>query len=171
MARNADQQQIFNKERNAGRKAAKMAEEYILALMRQRLTIHNKGGVGDWNGQGFGPLMKETTVKAKMGQFRLLGLNFDSSKAGFVNHFGFTGIREATTVLLSASRYNKTATKRKAHPFHLPAQRYLDDMYKKSGALDFLLKSLAETRTDAVKYAISGIVYSLNLQDKDNAGK
>lgn len=164
-----EQTQIFNKERNAGRKAAKMAEEYILSLMRQKLNIHNRGSVGDWNDGGFGPLLQETSVRAKMGQYRLLGLNFDSTKAGFVNHFGFHGVRSATTVLLKASRYTKTATRRKSHPFNLPAQNYLTDMYKKSGALDYVLKVLSETRTDAIKVKIAQYTYSLNLQD--NAGK
>lgn len=159
MARNAEQQKIHRAERLAGRKAAKMTEEYILSLMRQRLNI------GDHEGEERSDLMKKTKVRAKMGQYRLLGLNFTSNKVGFINHFGFTGIRSATTVLLRAARYNQTATKRKSHSFHLPAQDYLDNIYEKSGAIDFLLKALAETRTNAVKHAINGIVYSLNLQD------
>lgn len=156
---NAEQTKIFNKERNAGRKSAKMVETYILALMRQRLTIHNQGG------DEFGALLKSTKVRAKMGEYRLLGLNFKTTPAGYVNHLGFHGVRAATTVLLSASRYNKTATKRKSHKVNLPAQNYLNDMYRKSGALDYMMKVLGETRTDALKIKINQLTYSLNLQD------
>lgn len=158
-----EQTQIFNKERNAGRKSAKMVETYILALMRQRLTIHNKGG------EEFNALLKSTTVRAKMGEYRLLGLNFKTTKAGYVNHFGFHGVRAATTVLLSASRYNKTATKRKSHKVNLPAKNYFNDMYTKSGALDYMMKVLGETRTAALEIKISQLTYSLNKED--NASK
>lgn len=154
-----EQTKIFNRERNAGRKAAKMVETYIESLIRQRLTIHNKGG------ERFDALLKETKVRAKMGQYRLLGLNFYSSKAGFINHFGFHGVRSATTVLLSHPRYTQSSTKRKSSRVDLPAQSFFNDMYRKSGALNYIMSVVGETRTDSLKIKIGQLIHHLNIDD------
>lgn len=152
--------EILKRERAIGRKAAKMAEQYVLGLIQQKLrtgeSIHSPK---------IKPLLKATKVRMRMGEYRLLGLNFTSSKVGFIQHYGFSGIRAATTVMLSASRYNEAATTRKSSPMNLQPQNLFEDIYTKSGALDFLLESLRETRTDAVMAKIEGLILNLNSEE------
>lgn len=156
----AAKSETSKKERRIGRQAAKMAQQYVLGLIRERLntgeSIHSKK---------IKPLLKATKVKAKMGQYRLLGLNFTSNRAGFIQHYGFSGVRAATTVMLRASRYNKTATQREASHVDLPAQDFFKEIYTKSGALDYLLQNLQETRTEAVMEKLQGLVSNLNKKE------
>ena len=161
MARNAEQQKIFNKERYIGRKAAKMAQDYVLQLLKQKLHIRNQGDPKN----DIKPILEATKVKAKMGDYRLLGLNFTSSKIGFIQHFGFTGTRGASTVILEAERYHKNATQRDSSNVNLPSKDFYENIYQKSGAIDYLVKALAETRIDAVKATVNSLVVQLNTQD------
>ena len=161
MARSNEQQKIYNKERYIGRKAAKMAQDYVLQLLKQKMHIRNQGDPE----HNIKPLLDATKVKAKMGDYRLLGLNFTSSKIGFIQHYGFVGTRGASTVILEAQRYHKNATQRKASQINLPSQNFYDKIYQKSGALDYLVKALADTRLDAIKATVNSLVVQLNTQD------
>ncbi len=161
MARNAEQQKIFNKERYIGRKAAKMAQDYVLQRMKARL--HDRGV-----GMPEEPLLEGLSVKAKMGDYRLLGLNLKSSRHGYILHHGFSGVRGATTVFLKAERYHKNATQRKSHEFDLPAYKIFEDIYQKSGAFDYLIKALGETRTNAIKVTISNLVINISNDKNGN---
>jgi hypothetical protein len=156
----ADQKKIKSRERAIGKKAAKMAQDYVHSILRQKLHIRNKGG------EGFPPIIEATKVKPKMGQHRLLGLNFTSSKVGFMLHFGFTGVREAGPVYLKAARYQQSQTVRQPHRANLKGQHFFEDIYSKSGALDYMINALGDTRTDAVMAKISGLLLKLNTTDK-----
>lgn len=161
MARNPEQQKIYNKERYIGRKAAKMAQDYVLQLLKQQLHIRNQGDPK----KNIKPILEATKVRAKMGNYRLLGLNFTSSKIGFILHYGHVGTRGASTVILEAQRYHKNATQRKATQVDLPAKEFYNNIYAKSGALDYLVKALAETRIDAIKATVNSLVVQLNTQE------
>lgn len=153
--------QLYNKERNIGRKAAKMAEDYVLKQIKLELTIRNKGDAL----KKIKPLIEATKVRAKMGEYRLLGLNFTSSKVGFIHHYGFSGVRDGSTILLRASRYNETATQRESHDFRLESKNMFNNIYVQSGAADYLLKELGNTRTEDIKIKLSNLILELNTQD------
>ena len=156
----AEEKQIKSKERAIGKKAAMMAQDYVHSVLRQKLHIRNKGG------KGFPPIIEATKVKPKMGQYRLLGLNFTSSKVGFMLNFGFTGVREAGPVYLKAARYHQDQTVRQPHRADLKGQHFFEDIYRKSGSLEYMLNALGDTRTDAVMAKLSGLLLQLNTTDK-----
>lgn len=138
-----------------------MAQDYLLQLIRQKL---HTGSTPD---DKIIPLLKATKVKSVMGEHRLLGLNLQSSKPGFILHYGFTGVREATKVFLRHSRYQKSSTQRKAHPFHLPEKNIFSEIYTRSGAVDFLIAELSQTRTEALQLSLDGLVLKLNKDLND----
>ena len=152
---------LYNKERNIGRKAASMAEEYVKRQIRMELTIRNKGDAL----QKIKPLMEATKVRAKMGEYRLLGLNFTSSKVGFIQHFGFSGVRDGSTILLRAQRYNESATKRDSHKFKLKSKSFFNNIYVQSGAADYLLQELSKIRAEDVKIKVTNLILELNKTD------
>ncbi len=156
----AEEKNIKSRERAIGKKAAKMAQDYVHTILRQKLHIRNKGG------KGFPPIVEATKVKAKMGDHRLLGLNFSSSKVGFMLHYGFTGVREAGPVYLKAARYHQSQTVRQPHRAQLKGKLFFDDIYRKSGALDYIINALGDTRTDAVMAQLSGLLLKLNTTNK-----
>lgn len=158
MARTNRQELIFSHERKIGLRAARMTEKYLHAVIRQKLHIHNKGFPEE-------PILEATDVKHKMGEYRLLGLNLQGSKTAFILNFGFTGVREATTVYFNAPRYNIGKTQRKRHQWSLPAFNLFDDIYYKSGAVDYLVTELTKTRTEALQLQIDGMVLKFNSQN------
>ena len=158
MARSPEQDKIFKEERKIGRKAAKMAESYLMQVLNQKLNIRNEGFPE-------GPIMDDTRVKHKMGDYRLLGLNLTSSKTGFILNYGFVGVREATTVYLEHSRYQKTKTQRKRHNFNLPAKNIFENIYNESGAVDFLFSELSRTRTEGPQIRLDELVLKINSKD------
>lgn len=158
MARTSRQTLIYEHERKIGLRAARMTEKYLHALIRQRLHIHNKGFPEE-------PIMEATNIKHKMGEYRLLGLNLQSSTTAYILNFGFTGIREATTVYYQAPRYKIGKTQRKRHQWSLPAFNIFEDIYFKSGAIDFLVTELTRTRTEALQLQIDGMVLKFNSQN------
>jgi ribosomal protein L24E len=93
-----------------------------------------------------------------------LGLNLTSNKAGFIQHYGFMGVREATKVFLTHSRYNKSSTQRKRHPFKLKETGIFDNIYQESGAIDYLVNELSKTRTEALQVKLNELVLTLNKQ-------
>lgn len=113
MARSPEQDKIFKEERRIGLQAARKAERYLLAVIKQKLHIRNQGGEE-------GPILKVTKVRRKMGDYRLLGLDLTSSKVGFILNYGFVGVREATTVYLDDPRFHLKSTQRKRHRTNLP---------------------------------------------------
>lgn len=139
-----------------------MAKNHVHQILRQKLNIRNQGD--DENK----PILEATKVQAKMGKHRLLGLNFKTSQVGFILDRGFVGVRDGSTILLQASRYNKSSTTRKSHDVNMPAKDLFVDIYKQSGALEFLLKTLRQTRTDFIKVQLSDLVLELN---KEGNGK
>lgn len=102
-----------------------------------------------------------------MGTHRLLGLNLTSSKVGFIQHYGFTGIRDATTVLYKNDRFKIAASKRSSHQFNLKDQLFFDDFFFESGAVDFLMAGLRETRTEAAIKKISDAIIRLNKMEEN----
>ncbi len=158
MAKTQQQALIYQHEKLIGLRAARMTEQYLHAVIRQRLHIHNKGLPEE-------PILEATDVKAKMGDYRLLGLNLMSSKTAFILNFGFTGVREATTVYFNASRYKVGKTQRKRHQWSLPAFNIFEDIYYKSGAVDYLVTELTKTRTEALQLQIDGLVLKFNSQN------
>ncbi|MCT8340481.1 hypothetical protein MG296_10485 [Flavobacteriaceae bacterium TK19130] len=158
MARTAAQDKIFKQERLVGLRAARMVESYLHAVLKQKLDIHNQGMPEE-------PIMEATDVKRKMGEYRLLGLNLRSSKTGFILHHGFVGIREATTVYFSASRYNVEKTQRARHRFTMQPFNLFNDIYEKSGAVDYLVAELSKTRTKAVEIKLQNLAIQFNSED------
>ena len=152
---------IYNKEKAVGQKAAKMAEDYVLRQIKMELTIRNKGDAM----RKIKPLMEATKVRAKMGKNRLLGLNFASSKIGYIHQFGFNGVREGSTILLSASRYNQNSTQRQSHDFKIERTGMFNSIYDKSGAAEYLINELAQIRTEAVKVKIQGLLLEINSEN------
>lgn len=108
--------------------------------------------------------MKATKVRSIMGDYRLQGLNLNSSKIGFILHYGFVGIKDATTVFNQAS---KGAHKRKAHSVNMPERLLFEDIYAESGAIDYLVNELSKTRTDIIKVDMQRLVLQINKQNKD----
>lgn len=148
--------QIKSKERAIGKKAAKMAEAYIHQVLKQKLDIRNQGD--DKNK----PILDATKVKAKMGTHRLLGLNFTSSKVGFMLHYGFNGVREGGAVYLQAARYQQGQTVKKPHQATLKSYRLFDDIYTRSGALNYMITALGDTRMQAEIEKIENLISKLN---------
>ena len=151
---------IKSKERAIGKQAAKMAEAYIHQVLRQKLNIHNQGDSKNL------PILDATRVKAKMGQHRLLGLNFTSSKVGFMLHYGFNGVREGGAVYLHAARYQQGQTVKKPHHAQLKSYHLFEDIYTRSGALSYMIAALGDTRTDDVIAKLSGLLLKLNTTDE-----
>lgn len=133
-----------------------MAESYIQTVLQQKLAIHGIGG------DKIKPILEATKVRAKMGEYRLLGLNFTTSKVGFILHHGFQGVRQGGDVYLKAARFHKNKTTREAHKVNLPAKEIFDDLYQKSGALDYLIKSLGETRMQGEINKLQNLVFQVN---------
>lgn len=161
MARNAEQQKIFNKERYIGRKAAKMAQDYVLQLLKQKLHIRNQGDPKN----DIKPILEATKVKAKMGDYRLLGLDFSSSKVGFIQHFGFKGIRQGGQIYLEAARYHKKGTERDAHSLDIQSKEFFNEIYEKSGAIDYLINALGETRIEGEIIKIRQLLSKLQIDN------
>ena len=150
---------IRSTELQIGKKAAKMAQNYVLAIIRQKIHVRGIGG------EKMKPILKATKVKAKMGDYRLLGLNFTSSKVGFILHYGFTGVRSATTVYYDAARYQKSSSSRTRAQVKMPAKDFFENIYVKSGALDYLISALSETRTEALQIKLNNLVIKINQED------
>lgn len=149
---------IKKQERAIGRKAAKMVQQHVHQVIRQKLHVR---GLGD---EDMKPILEATKIKSKMGDYRLLGLNLSSNKAGFIQHYGFVGVREATKVYLTDSRYNKSSTQRKSHNFRLPEKKIFENIYQDSGAIDYLVAELSKTRTEALQIKLNDLILTLNTQ-------
>ena len=80
-------------------------------------------------------------------------------------HYGFTGVRQGGDVFLKASRYHKNKTERDAHKVDLPPRLLFEDMYQNSGAIDYLLQSLGETRMQGEMIKIKNLLLQLNRED------
>lgn len=156
MSKSQYQERIFQRERAIGQRAAKMTQGYLLQVIKQNLETRGLGG------EKMLPLLKATKVKSMMGEYRLLGLNLNSSKVGFVLHYGFTGVREATKVYYNHSRFHIDSSQRKSHPFHLPEFAIFEDAYRRSGAVDYLIEELSKTRTEAIQFDLDAMVLTLN---------
>jgi len=152
--------QIKSKERAIGKQAAKMAEAYIHQVLRQKLSIRNKG---DANNK---PILKATKVTAKVGSHRLLGLNLTSSKVGFILNYGFIGTRSAAVVYNAVS---KSFYQRGSADVKLDQRKILENVWKESGALDFLGAELLKTRGEDFEIKLNGMITKFN-QDGDGRG-
>jgi hypothetical protein len=152
--------QIKSKERAIGKQAAKMAEAYIHQVLRQKLNIRNQGDNKNI------PILDATKVKAKMGQHRLLGLNFTSSKVGFMLHYGFNGVREGGAIYLKAARYQQGQALREPHQANLKSYKLFENIYERSGALNYMINALGDTRTEDVIAKLSGLLLQLNTKDE-----
>lgn len=158
------QKEIIERERQIGRQAQKMTNDYLQGLLQSKFRTGQRKDYAKIRS-----ILKATRVSSRMGQHRLLGLNFTSSKQGFMQHYGFTGIRAGTVVMLKASRYHEAATNRRSSEMNLKPQNLFEDIYQKSGAAEYLLKALEETRTDAVMLQLQNMIMRI---DKDtNDGK
>lgn len=152
-------EQILKAEAIIGKKAAKMAQNYVHTILRQKLNIHGKG---DENTKS---ILQATKVSHKMGSHRLLGLNFTSSKIGFILHYGFTGVRSATTVYYNAARYNTGSASRSRHNVNMQPKDLFENIYQKSGALDYLVAALSETRSEAIQIRLNNMILKFNSRD------
>lgn len=150
---------IKSQEKAIGKKAAKMAQNYVHQALRQNLQIRNKGS------EKMKPILQATKVKHKMGDHRLLGLNFTSSKVGFILHYGFIGSRMATTVYYNASRYNAQSASRSRQDVNMPGRNLFDDIYQKSGSLEYLFRELSKTRGDAFQIKLNNMIVKFNSGD------
>ena len=155
MAKRTTNDAIKNYERIAGREAAQRVQNYLRAVIQQRLH----SDTGHLNDES---LIFDTKVKAKMGEYRLLGLNIESPKHAFILHYGFTGVREATTVYYKNLRYKIDKSQRKRHPWKLPAFSIFDDIYEKSGALSLLIEELSRTRTEELQVRLNNTILKFN---------
>lgn len=155
--------QITDRERQIGRKATGMVQAYLDNLLEQKLTLRGKGT------KGKNPLLKATRITTSMGDYRLQGLNFTSNKVGFVQHYGFSGVRQGGSLELKAARYKKTRATRNAHSVHLPKLDLFSDIYIKSGAADYILKELKETRTAAAIEKLTSMVLKLNKESNNGS--
>lgn len=149
---------IKSREEAIGKKAAKMAQNYVHQVLRQNLNIRNKGG------EKMKPILQATKVEKKMGDHRLLGLNFTSSKVGFILHYGFVGARIATTVYYNASRYKVDSATRARQDVNMPGKHLFEDIYTKSGALDYLFRELSQTRGDAFQIRLNNMIVKFNSE-------
>lgn len=149
---------IFNREKKAGKKAAKMTQQFLHAVIRQKVTIRNVG-IPDQ------PILKATKIRSKMGEYRLLGLNLTSSKTAFILNFGFTGVREATAVYYQASRFNVDKSQRERHPVKLPERDFFSLIYEFSGAIDYLVAELSQTRKAAIQIKLNKLIITFNNQN------
>jgi hypothetical protein len=149
---------ITAREKQIGKAAAKMAHNYVQGLIAQKLTVRGKGI------KGKNPLAKSTRLVSKMGQNRLLGIDFKTTKVGYVQHFGFTGTRYAGSVELKDERYKKSYTSRKPHSVKLKPQDIFKDIYTKSGAFDYLMKNLSETRSEAIIQRLTKLSLRINKE-------
>jgi len=149
--------EIFLKEKALGEQAAKMTQNYLQAIMQQRMSVQGNGKPKD------NPL-KATKVIAKMGDYRLLGLNFKTNKVAMIQNYGFTGVRQGGEVYYKNARYNINRSSRNAASVNLPALQLFDDFYQKSGAAAFLLNGLKETRSQALINSLSNRILKLNQE-------
>ncbi|MBT0607660.1 hypothetical protein [Aequorivita echinoideorum] len=147
---------IREQERRIGLKASRKVEAYLRTVIDQKLkrgkTTEEKS------------LHDTAKVKHKMGEYRLLGLNLSSPVHGYIQNYGFVGVREATSVYYKASRYNISRSQRKAHPFNLPERKIFEEIYDKSGVIPFLVEQLANTRTQAVEIVINDMILQFNRE-------
>ena len=162
MALASNQRQIRLQERRIGKKAERVVENYVKRKIARSLNIRNKGGLSE-KGKPMPPILQATKIKAKMGDYRLLGLNLTSNKYGFIHHFGVSKKRTEHTVQLNNA--NKTTFIRRSHPFRLKEKSLFEGVYEKSGALDILATGLSKTRTEAVVIKIKDLVLKLNRRD------
>ena len=135
-----ENQKILNQEKKLGKEAAAKATAYLIDLIKQRLTIRGVGMPDE-------PILEGVNIKSVLGEYRLLGLSVQAPKHAFIQNYGFTGTRNATKVFYEASRYKIANSQRASATVNLPSMNLFDDLYTKSGALEFLLDGLAETRT------------------------
>mgnify|MGYP007006707381 CR=1 FL=1 len=110
---------IKEQEKAIGNRAKNMAQNYLHAVLQQKLTMRGKGG------QKMKPLIQSSKVQVKMGDYRLLGLNVTSSKVGFIQHYGFMGVRAAGVVRRSGSE----AFMRSSHQVSMPGKFMFDDIW------------------------------------------
>ena len=150
-----ENQIILNKERELGKAAAAKAKAYLVATIKQKLTIRGVGMPDE-------PILEGVDIKSIIGDYRLLGLNLQAPRHAFIQHYGFTGIRNATKVFYEASRYKAQSAQRSSTTVKLAATNLFEEMYERSGALDFLLDGLAETRTQDVINKIERLALRFN---------
>lgn len=148
---------ILLKEKILGKQAAKMAQDYLQAVMKQRMSVQGNGKPKE------NPL-KATKVVPKMGDHRLMGLNFKTNKVAMIQHYGFVGVRQGGEVYYKNARYNIKKSSRTAASINLPALEIFDDFYRKSGAAAYLLNGLKETRTKAMINSLSNRILKLNKE-------
>lgn len=147
--------EILLKEKALGKQAAKITQNYLQAVMQQRMSVQGNGKAKD------NPL-KATRVTAKMGDYRLLGLNFKTNRVAMIQNYGFVGVRQGGEVYFKNARYNVKRSSRKAANVNLPALDLFDDFYRKSGAAAYLLNGLKETRSQALINSLRNRILTLN---------
>ncbi len=159
MSLTPQQQAILAKEIKIGRHAAKLATQYLHKKISRSFDIKNKGGV--FEGKKIPPMLRATKVKAKVGQYALLGLDATSNRYAFIHHFGFKGKRAGTTVFYEHSRFRIDAIMRKPHILTIREKSIFIDLYRKSGALEYLSTALKETRTESFTHTFNTHVQNI----------
>ena len=155
---------IYQEEYQAGIEASAIATRYLRSKIRESgLILRGIGSPykkGKKNKNERKPIIEATYVKPQMGTHRLLGLQFNSNRSGFVHHFGVT--RDNTKFIRTFSKTGKVFEKKKGA---LDSQAFFDDIYKNSGALQKLEDSLAKTRTRAFSIELQNMALMINKEN------
>lgn len=157
MSLSPEQKQIKKDEAKIGRRAATAAQRYVQSNIKSKLHSRGIGSPYKKNKKEAKSILDATKVSSKMGSHRLLGMQFTSNRAGFVNHFG-TKARTEHLVELS----NHTIFQRSQHRFNLQSKSIFDDLYSRSGALDILEKGLSQTRTKAITIQLQNLAVEIS---------
>lgn len=151
-------------ERKIARNASVAATKYVRAkIASSSLQLRGIGSPykkGKSNKNERLPIIDATYVKPVMGDYRLLGLQFYSNRAGFVHHFGT--VRDNTKYL---QRHSKTNTVFQKSKPNIKTQAFFDDIYKNSGSLAILESGLARTRTKLAKIQLNNLIIEINKKN------
>ncbi|WP_281991405.1 hypothetical protein [Aquimarina aggregata] len=159
-----EQKQIRAKEAKIGRHAARLTEQYLHSNINRLFDVKNKGGV--FQGREVEPMLRATRVRSKIGDFLLLGLDATSNKYAFIHHYGFSGKRDGGTVYLDHQRFSKDITQRNTHVLNVNQKSIFHDIYKSSGALDYLVTELTKTRTESFNEKFKDVIDNISKDEQ-----
>lgn len=163
MALSEKQKIIRDKEIKIGTEAAKLATRFLHRNINRSFKVRNAGGF--FHGKKVKPMLSSTKVKPKVGEYLLLGLDATSNKYAFMHHYGFKGKRIGTMVRFSHRRFKNEFTSRDSHLLNLRNRSIFTNLYAESGAKDYLIKHLSETRTESYKAKFDDLIVKISQDE------
>ncbi|TSE02924.1 hypothetical protein [Aquimarina algiphila] len=163
MPLSAQQKIIRQKEAKIGAHAARLATRYLHKNINRAFDVKNRGGV--FQGKKIKPMLRASKVRPKLGEYVLLGLDTTSNKYAFMHHYGFEGKRDGSFVRFSHNRFSKEFTNRESHILNVRDRSIFKDVYKSSGAITYLAKHLAETRTESFQAKFNNLIVTLTQDE------